>query len=100
MAYCESSSESTGFSLPKFFEDFLGKKDGEKTEVPEVAKEDEGENEEEDDAAFVQMIAELPLISLDEVKKHKSEDDIWVTYEGVVYDVTSFVQHHPGGKEL
>eukprot|EP00040_Diaphanoeca_grandis_P034197 m.210907 g.210907 ORF g.210907 m.210907 type:complete len:759 (-) comp33095_c0_seq1:211-2487(-) len=46
-------------------------------------------------------VAELPLISLDEVKKHKTEaEQIWVTYKGMVYDVTSFADHHPGGKEL
>lgn len=25
---------------------------------------------------------------------------MWVTYNGVVYDVTSFIEHHPGGKGL
>lgn len=43
----------------------------------------------------------LPLFSLEEVQKHKApEDGIWVTYNGFVYDVTPFVMHHPGGKEL
>jgi len=47
------------------------------------------------------VVSELPFISLDEVRKHKTEaDQIWVTYNGMVYDVTSFADHHPGGKEL
>eukprot|EP01063_Lacrimia_lanifica_P032337 TRINITY_DN550_c3_g1_i1.p1 TRINITY_DN550_c3_g1~~TRINITY_DN550_c3_g1_i1.p1 ORF type:complete len:754 (+),score=323.05 TRINITY_DN550_c3_g1_i1:199-2262(+) len=43
---------------------------------------------------------ELPLIALEEVAKHKSADSVWVTYEGVVYDVTPFVNNHPGGRDL
>lgn len=42
----------------------------------------------------------LPLLTLEEVKKHRSADSLWVTYEGVVYDVTAFLEHHPGGREL
>eukprot|EP00039_Didymoeca_costata_P004891 m.76870 g.76870 ORF g.76870 m.76870 type:complete len:746 (-) comp12588_c0_seq1:125-2362(-) len=42
----------------------------------------------------------LPLMTLDEVREHRSEESMYVTYKGVVYDVTSFIEHHPGGKEL
>lgn len=44
--------------------------------------------------------ASLPVISLEEVHKHRNADSIWVTYEGIVYDVTPFINNHPGGKEL
>lgn len=33
-----------------------------------------------------------------EVAQHDSPDKgVWITYKGNVYDITSFVQHHPGG---
>lgn len=43
----------------------------------------------------------LKVISLDEVLKHTTEKGgIWVTYNGFVYDVTPFLDNHPGGREL
>lgn len=40
-------------------------------------------------------------ISLSDVSKHKSVKDggIWVTYKDKVYDVTKFVESHPGGSQ-
>lgn len=35
--------------------------------------------------------------SLEEVEKHTSKDDLWTYYKGNVYDVTKFVNSHPGG---
>ena len=40
----------------------------------------------------------LPL-TLDEVKKHNSADDCWSIIDGNVYDLTNWVDSHPGGKE-
>ena len=37
--------------------------------------------------------------SLEEVKKHNKENDIWVHDNNNVYDITKFIEHHPGGKE-
>ena len=34
-----------------------------------------------------------------EVSKHNKENDIWVTYHNKVYDITKFIEYHPGGKE-
>lgn len=34
-----------------------------------------------------------------ELSKHASEDDCWVALDGVVYDMTSFVNEHPGGRK-
>eukprot|EP00339_Tiarina_fusa_P028806 CAMPEP_0117047984 /NCGR_PEP_ID=MMETSP0472-20121206/33149_1 /TAXON_ID=693140 ORGANISM="Tiarina fusus, Strain LIS" /NCGR_SAMPLE_ID=MMETSP0472 /ASSEMBLY_ACC=CAM_ASM_000603 /LENGTH=133 /DNA_ID=CAMNT_0004760869 /DNA_START=8 /DNA_END=409 /DNA_ORIENTATION=+ len=33
----------------------------------------------------------------DEIKKHKTQDDLWVVVSGKVYDVTSWLPRHPGG---
>ncbi|KAH6681172.1 mitochondrial fmn-dependent dehydrogenase [Plectosphaerella plurivora] len=40
-----------------------------------------------------------PGIAYDEVQKHKSEDDCWVIIDGMVYDLTDFLQKHPGGAD-
>lgn len=37
--------------------------------------------------------------SPEEIKKHKEEEDVWVSYKGNVYDITKFINIHPGGKE-
>ncbi|KAK7867174.1 hypothetical protein R5R35_008371 [Gryllus longicercus] len=42
----------------------------------------------------------LPTYTLDEVATHASkEDGIWVTFRQGVYDITNFVDQHPGGHE-
>jgi cytochrome b involved in lipid metabolism len=42
----------------------------------------------------------LPFISRDEVEKHTTEDTgVWVTYNDGVFDLTSFIANHPGGKD-
>ncbi|KAF2124682.1 hypothetical protein P153DRAFT_301773 [Dothidotthia symphoricarpi CBS 119687] len=33
-----------------------------------------------------------------EIEKHDSEDDCWIVVDGKVYDATSVLQWHPGGK--
>ncbi|KER31124.1 oxidoreductase molybdopterin binding domain protein [Opisthorchis viverrini] len=42
------------------------------------------------------------IIHLSEVQKHKSVADggIWVIFQGKVYDVTNFVEKHPGGDKI
>ncbi|KAG8740090.1 Cytochrome b2, mitochondrial precursor [Ceratobasidium sp. 414] len=37
------------------------------------------------------------LISYDEIRKHNSRDSCWVVVNGEVYDVTGFLNDHPGG---
>ena len=41
------------------------------------------------------------MINSADVSKNngKNGKPIWMSYGGVVYDVTSFVQNHPGGSE-
>lgn len=43
----------------------------------------------------------LPIFEADFVAQHNGEDGtrIWMTYGGIVYDVTDFIPNHPGGSE-
>ena len=40
---------------------------------------------------------DLPTIPLEEVAEHASEDSMWFTFRGAVYDMTAFQNGHPGG---
>ncbi|GMM51562.1 Cyb5 protein [Starmerella bacillaris] len=40
------------------------------------------------------------VIPLAEISKHNTVDDLWMAINGKVYDVTSFVDQHPGGDEV
>lgn len=40
------------------------------------------------------------VYTLEEVAKHKSSDDLWIVIDGNVYDVTDYVEEHPGGADL
>ena len=98
----QSSAHAEGFSLSTITDFFSSDKkegsgDGDGKEVAAPVNDDE---EEEPDGNAGPDRTDLPTITLDEVRNHTTEGDIWVTYEGVVYDVSSFVDHHPGGKEL
>ena len=36
----------------------------------------------------------------EEVSRHDKEGDLWVVIDSYVYDVSSFVELHPGGKQV
>jgi cytochrome b involved in lipid metabolism len=38
--------------------------------------------------------------SLEEVAKHNKSDDCWIIVDGYVYDVTTYVEEHPGGDSI
>jgi predicted heme/steroid binding protein len=38
-------------------------------------------------------------ISPEELKTHNQENDCWIAVDGIVYDVSKFMNRHPGGKE-
>ena len=42
----------------------------------------------------------LKEFTAEEVAQHKSEKDVWLIIHGRVYDVTRFLEDHPGGPEI
>ncbi|KAK0533768.1 hypothetical protein OC834_001392 [Tilletia horrida] len=40
------------------------------------------------------------IITLEELKKHNTQDDLWLLINGEVYNVSSFMDEHPGGDEV
>jgi cytochrome b involved in lipid metabolism len=36
----------------------------------------------------------------EEILEHRSEDDAWIVVDGKVYDVTHFLETHPGGPQV
>lgn len=45
-------------------------------------------------------MAELKTYSLEEVKKHNTPESCWFVIHDKVYDVTAFLNDHPGGEEV
>ena len=43
------------------------------------------------------MNKDLPIFTLDEVSYHDRDDDCWMVIYDQVYDVTNFLNTHPGG---
>ena len=42
----------------------------------------------------------MATITGEELIKHNTKDSCWIAIHGQVYDVTSFIDHHPGGASL
>ena len=40
------------------------------------------------------------VFTMEEVKKHDKESDCWIVVNGEVIDATSFLNKHPGGKQV
>ncbi|RKP09461.1 cytochrome b5 [Thamnocephalis sphaerospora] len=40
------------------------------------------------------------VYTLAEVSKHNTKDDLWIVLHGKVYNVSKFVEEHPGGEEV
>lgn len=39
----------------------------------------------------------LPIITEDELEKHVDRGDYWIAIRGYVYDISNYIQTHPGG---
>eukprot|EP01025_Chloroclados_australasicus_P067645 TRINITY_DN93694_c0_g1_i1.p2 TRINITY_DN93694_c0_g1~~TRINITY_DN93694_c0_g1_i1.p2 ORF type:complete len:137 (-),score=17.76 TRINITY_DN93694_c0_g1_i1:269-643(-) len=56
------------------------------------------------DDVVIQMQRQLKVYTAEEVAQHNSRDDLWLVLktDGVskVYDVTSYVNEHPGGDAI
>jgi len=51
----------------------------------------------------LQKLVENPdevILSLEEVAKHNKAEDCWTVWKGKVFDITSYVKKHPGGKKI
>jgi len=44
-----------------------------------------------------ELVVPNKTFTMEQVAKHNQKDDCWVVVEGVVLDVTSFLEDHPGG---
>jgi flavocytochrome c len=42
---------------------------------------------------------ELPTLTMEELAKHNTVDDLWVAVYGIVYDFTDFADEHPSGAQ-
>ncbi|KAK6731845.1 hypothetical protein RB195_007977 [Necator americanus] len=51
-------------------------------------------------SVFHKMSDNLKEISLSEVEKHSTVESCWIVMEGKVYDVSKFLNEHPGGAEV
>ncbi|CAN0896203.1 Cytochrome b5 isoform A [Linum grandiflorum] len=40
------------------------------------------------------------LVSMQEASEHNSKDDCWIVIDGKVYDVSSYLDDHPGGDDV
>jgi len=50
--------------------------------------------------SITKVIPDKKLFTMQEVKKHDKETDCWIVVNGEVIDVTSFLNKHPGGKQV
>ncbi|KAI3406567.1 CYB5 [Candida oxycetoniae] len=46
------------------------------------------------------MSSEVKVFDADEISKHTTHDDCWVVINGRVYNVSSYIDEHPGGEEV
>ena len=69
----------------------------EEGEVPEDIKIKESFNWEDEEDEEKKANA---VVTYAELMKHSSKDDAWIEVEGIVYDVSYFMDEHPGGPAI
>lgn len=57
----------------------------------EDAADDDGEDADQDDGA------EDDAVTMEEVEQNDSPDSCWAAIDGVAYDLTDWIEEHPGG---
>jgi cytochrome P450/NADPH-cytochrome P450 reductase len=50
-------------------------------------------------AAPQKASSELPEFDWVEIRRHDQPGDYWIAFGGFVYDVSEWIEHHPGGRE-
>jgi cytochrome b involved in lipid metabolism len=45
-------------------------------------------------------VSSLAVMTLADVASHKSRNDCWIVISGIVYNVTSWMDDHPGGDDI
>lgn len=45
-------------------------------------------------------MTEVKTYTLDEIAEHKNKNSVWILIHGKVFDVTKFLEEHPGGEEV
>lgn len=54
----------------------------------------------ENEAVAPAVDESVTLVSLTELSSHNTEKDCWMAINGKVYDVTKFLDEHPGGFDI
>ena len=44
------------------------------------------------------MSSNPPTLSFKDLRKHAKDDDCWIAVHSKIYDVTNFLDSHPGGR--
>ena len=50
--------------------------------------------------AEVEPVKPTKMYAVKDLKQHTTEDDCWIAINGKVYDVTHFLDEHPGGFDI
>lgn len=45
-------------------------------------------------------MSDVKTYTMEEVSQHDIADDLWIVYNGQVYDVSKYLDEHPGGEEV